>query len=257
MKPTIHQKKIGDHIVLLEIDNPPANTLSKAMKVKMLELLETVEQTLDLRALIITGTGNKFCSGDDLKEAAKNAETEGNIIENLKEFSAVIDRFEALPIPIIAAINGWCIGGGMELALCCDIRIATKDARFITAGVNVGLTASAYRLPRLIGVGRAKRMLLTGTTIDAQEAKNYGLVTDLYDTENLLPAAIEMAKLIAQKAPLAIKATKRIANLALSIPEEEGYFLQQKELEQLANTKDHREALKAFTAKRKPQFKGE
>lgn len=254
--PSLHKQTIESHILLLEIDHPPANTLSKRMKIQFLELLEELEQTNDFRVVIITGRGNKFCSGDDLKEAAQNASKEGRIIENLKHFSAVIDRFEALPIPIVAAINGWCIGGGVELALCCDIRIAAENARFITAGVNVGLTASAYRLPRLIGVGRAKRMLLTGEAVDAQTAKEFGLVTDVFPKAVLLEEAIRLAKMIASKAPLAIKATKRIANVALEVGQEAGYGLQQKELEALAKSEDHRIALKAFQNKETPIFKG-
>ena len=255
--PSIHPTYISEYILLLELDNPPANTLSKVMKQQFIQLLEQVEQNQSLRAIIITGHGTKFCSGDDLKEAAQNASTTGAIINNLRDFSAVIDRFEALPIPVIAAINGWCIGGGLELALCCDIRVAVPTAKFISAGVNVGLTASAYRLPRLIGVGRAKRLLLTGLSIDAQQALQFGLITDIFEPEHLLSKTIELAQLIATKAPLAIKATKRIANVALDVSPKEGYLLQQKELETLAKSADHRAALKAFLRKEKPNFKGE
>lgn len=254
--PTIHQTYISEHVLLLELDNPPANTLSKVMKQQFITLLEKLEQNTTLRAVIITGRGTKFCSGDDLKEAAQNAVKAGGIIDNLKKFSAVIDRFEALRIPTIAAINGWCIGGGLELALCCDIRVAVPNAKFISAGVNVGLTASAYRLPRLIGVGRAKRLLLTGMSIDANKAEQFGLITDIFEPENLIPKTIELAQLIATKAPLAIKATKRIANVALDWSPQEGYIIQQKELETLSKSEDHKTALKAFLAKEKPNFTG-
>ncbi|MGB0932012.1 MAG: enoyl-CoA hydratase/isomerase family protein [Chitinophagales bacterium] len=253
---SLHKKALSPHILLVEIDNPPANSLSKAMKHEFNILLEELEAATSLRVVIFTGRGTKFCTGDDLKEAASNIKKQGNVLHNLRAFSNIIDRIEALSMPVIAAINGWCVGGGLELALCCDIRIAVDSAKFITAGVNVGLTASAYRLPRLIGVGRAKRMLLTGGTIDAQEAKVFGLITDIHTSENLLPEAIRLAELIASKAPLAIQATKRIANTALDLSPSEGYVVQQQELEQLSKTKDHREALKAFGEKRKPDFEG-
>ncbi|MGB0840485.1 MAG: enoyl-CoA hydratase/isomerase family protein [Chitinophagales bacterium] len=256
MATNIHQTYINEHILFLELDNPPANTLSKSMKEQFLEVLADVEQNKMLRALVITGSGQKFCTGDDLKEAVQNAKKQGSIIDNLRHFSSVIDRFEALTIPTIAAINGWCIGGGLELALCCDIRVAVPDAKFISAGVNVGLTASAYRLPRLIGVGRAKRMLLTGATIDAPTALDYGLITDIFEPENLFAETIRLAHSIASKAPLAIKATKAIANAAFDISQKEGYILQQKELETLARSEDHQEALRAFATKRKPNFEG-
>jgi enoyl-CoA hydratase len=257
--PTIHQSYVDSNILLIELDHPPANSLSKAMKNQFLEMLARVEQEAFLRAIIITGRGDKFCTGDDLKEATHHVFNEDHdvIIKNLQRFSEIIDRFEALPIPIIGAINGWCVGGGLELALCCDIRIAVPNAKFITAGVNVGLTASAYRLPRLIGAGRAKFMLLTGTSIYAEQALNYGLITEIVEAEALLPNAIEIARNIASKAPLAVKATKRIANLAFDLSEKEGYLFQQKELEILASSKDYKEALTAFSEKRSPDFKGE
>lgn len=253
---TIHRTDINKHVVLLELDNPPANTLSKTMKVQFINLLAELEQNTLLRAIVITGKGTKFCSGDDLKEAAQNAKKPNGIINNLRNFSAVIDRFEALPIPIIAAINGWCIGGGLELALCCDIRVAVPNATFVSAGVNVGLTASAYRLPRIIGIGRAKRLLLTGDSINAQQAMDFGLITDIFKPENLLTEAIKLANLIATKAPLAIKATKRIANTALDLGIKEGHLNQQKELEKLGQTDDHKAALIAFSNKVKPIFEG-
>ncbi len=256
MHPTIHKSKIGPHILLLELDNPPANSLSKIMKQRFSALLNEVEQDAAIRVLLLTGKGTKFCCGDDLKEAIGNTIKEGGIINNLKAFSEVIDRLEALTIPTVAVINGWCIGGGLELALCCDIRIATDDAQFISAGVNVGLTASGYRLPRLIGIGPAKRMLLTGEKITAAQALRFGLVTEIYPTDQLLPEAIRLAKVIASKAPLAIKATKQIANFALDVSQEESFASQQTILEQLASSADHQEALIAFSEKRPPSFKG-
>jgi len=255
MQPAIHKKKIGHFVRLLEIDNPPANSLSKIMKQKFLAVLEEIEQDNNIRAIVLTGSGNKFCTGDDLKEAMGRT-TGASTLNNLKEFSKVIDRFEALPIPTIAAINGWCVGGGFELALCCDIRVAVPTANFITAGVNVGLTASGYRLPRLIGAGRAKRMLLTGDTITAQQALQFGLITDIYEADNLLPAAIQLAELIASKAPLAVKATKTIVNTSLDMEAKEGYVLQQAILENLAVSEDYRAALAAFNSGKKPSFKG-
>lgn len=253
----LHKSRIAAHIILLEIDNPPANSLSRTTKLQLLQALKEIEADSQARVVIITGKGEKFCSGDDLKEALQNAATEKGVLNNLKEFGVLMDRIEALPIPIIAAINGWCIGGGVELALCCDIRIADHRAKFITAGVNVGLTASAYRLPRLIGVGRAKRMLLTGQAIDAQQAKEFGLVCDVTETEALLPTSIDLARLIATKAPLAIQATKRIANAAFDLSAKEGRLLQEKEIQQLALSQDHQKALAAFSHKRTPIFTGE
>ncbi len=252
----IHRSNISEHIQLFEIDHPPANSLNKATKRQLVELLKEIEQQPSLRCIIITGKGTTFCSGDDLKEALQNSHKEGGILKNLQEFQPIMDRIEALPIPVIAAINGWCIGGGLELALCCDIRMASTNAKFITAGVNVGLSASAFRLPRLIGIAAAKRMLLTGQAIDATQAKAFGLVSDVCEFADLHDNAIALAKVIASKAPLAIQSVKRITNVALDLSEAEGAALQQQEIGQLASTQDHLTALAAFQAKTKPVFEG-
>jgi len=252
----IHQRFIDKHILLLEIDNPPANSLSKKIKNQLIQIVDDIERNKELRCVIFTGKGEKFCSGDDLKEALSNAKTDGGIVSNLKAFGPMLDRIENLPIPTIAAINGWCIGGGVELALCCDIRIAVPKAKFITAGVNVGLVASAFRLPQLIGVGRAKRMLLTGQAINAQQAELFGLVCDISEPENLVQDAIQMAKVIASKAPLSIQATKRLVNMSSNISTEEGSAVWKETVVQLAQSADHREALSAFMEKRTPVFDG-
>lgn len=256
MQPTIHKSSPAKHIVLLEIDNPPANSLSKVIKLRFNELLDELESDKDIRAIIITGRGNKFCAGDDLKEAIQNSKTDGAIIKNLKAFGSIMDRIEALPFPVIAAINGWCIGGGLELALCCDIRLAIDTSQFICAGVNVGLTASGYRLPRIIGVGPAKHMLYTGTPLSVEKAAQYGLVTGVYPTEELLPAALKLAKLIASKAPLAVQATKKIVNTAFDLDLPAAQDFQEEILLTLSDSQDHRNALKAFSVKEKPTFIG-
>jgi len=254
---TIHKSIPAPHIVLLEIDNPPANSLSKVIKKRFIKLLDELEEDKSIRALILTGKGNKFCVGDDLKEAIKNTELSLEVItKNLQKFGQIMDRVEALPFPVIAAINGWCIGGGLELALCCDIRLAIDSAQFICAGVNVGLTASGYRLPRIIGIGRAKQMLYTGTPLSVQKAEQYGLVTGVYTKKELLPAALEIAKTIATKAPLSVQATKRIVNTAYETDFEDSQGIQEKELLVLAASEDYQNALRAFAAKEKPEFVG-
>ncbi len=254
---TIHKSIPAPHIVLLEIDNPPANSLSKIIKKRFIKLLDELEQDKSIRAVILTGKGNKFCVGDDLKEAIKNTELPLEVItKNLQKFGNIMDRVEALPFPVIAAINGWCIGGGLELALCCDIRLAVDSAKFICAGVNVGLSASGYRLPRIIGIGRAKQMLYTGMALPVEKAEQYGLVTGVYNEKELLPAALAMAKVIASKAPLSVQATKRIVNIAYETDFDDSQRIQEKELLALAASEDYQNALRAFAAKQKPDFVG-
>jgi enoyl-CoA hydratase len=247
----IHLSRIGAHAALLEIDNPPANALGRAARRQMLETLDALEADTGLRALVLTGRGRAFCSGDDLKEQeaaqAKGAD-ERKLL--LAEFAAVLARIEAFRAPVIAAVNGWCMGGGLELALCCDIRIASTDARFVCAGVNVGLMASAIRLPRTIGVARAKHMLLTGLPQDAQTALDFGLVTAVYAPDALPAAAAALAERIASRAPLSVEATKRIASLAPN----DALAATPAEMDALVKSADHAEALVAFREKREPKF---
>ncbi|MEM6321275.1 MAG: enoyl-CoA hydratase/isomerase family protein [Bacteroidota bacterium] len=256
MSSTIQRINLSPHIVLLEIDNPPANSLSKKIKERFVSLLDNLEADSDIRTLIITGRGGKFCVGDDLKEAIANIQDLRKVKQNLQQFGQIMDRIEALPFPTIAAINGWCIGGGLELALCCDIRVAVPSAQFICAGVNIGLTASGYRLPRIIGIARAKQMLYTGLPIDASKALSYGLITEIYEGTKLMQAAKNMAITIAQKAPLSLQATKRIVNCAFETNAKQAQSLQEKELLQLAHTEDYKNALSAFAVKQKPIFNG-
>src|SRR5262245_1445646 len=207
----IHQT-IENGVAFLRIDNPPANALGHAARVAFNARLDALETDDAIRAIVLTGTGRSFCSGDDLKE--QQAARSSGKTEHLGEFGRLLDRIESYRSPVIAAINGWCMGGGLELALCCDIRIASADATFTCAGVNVGLMASAYRLPRLIGVARAKQMLLTGSPHDATTAEKFGLVTAVHSPDALMAEATKLAARIASRAPLSVEASKRAAAAA-------------------------------------------
>jgi len=244
----IHKTYLKDKILVLEIDNPPANTLSKKIKNQFGEVLDEIEADKKLRAIIISGRGEN--------EALENAKRDDGILTSLRSFGKVIARFENLPIPTIAACNGWTIGGGLELALCTDIRLGAESARFKGVAVNIGLTASGSRLPKIIGVARAKHMLLTADVVDAETALNYGLITAIHPDDQLLEEAIKLAKLIVTKAPLALKSTKKIINLSQELSENEMNFLGQNELEELSKTKDYKTALIAFANKQTPKFEG-
>ena len=175
--------------------------------------------------------------------------------EDLAGFGRLLERLDATRAPVIAAINGWCIGGGFELALCCDIRVASTEARFTCAGVNMGLMASAYRLPRLIGVSRAKAMLLTGSPHDAATAEHYGLITGLHAPDDLAAAALALAERIAGRAPLSVEATKRVASSrGLAWQPEDSAAMKVADLRVLRRSADHKEAVTAFREKRDPVF---
>jgi enoyl-CoA hydratase/carnithine racemase len=247
MSGTIHVEAIGDAVRLLTIDNPPMNPLGVAMRETFMRTLDEVETHENLRAIVVTGKGRAFCSGDDLKDVSPQG-------EDLAGFGRLLDRLEASRAPIIAAVNGWCVGGGFELACCCDIRIASTEARFVCAGVNMGLMASAYRLPRLIGVSRAKAMLLTGLPHDAETAERFGLVTAVHPPADLRDAAVALAERIASRAPLSVEATKRVAGRAVDLSPEDAAKMQAQDLRVLRRSDDHKEAVRAFREKREPVF---
>ena len=247
MSGAVHVSAVGDGVVQLTIDNPPMNPLGVEMRATFMTALDQVEADQSLRCLVVTGQGRAFCSGDDLKAVSPQG-------EDLAGFGRLLDRLEATRVPVVAAVNGWCVGGGFELALCCDIRLASTEARFVCAGVNVGLMASTYRLPRLIGVSRAKAMLLTGLPHDAETAERYGLVTGLYAPDDLMDAAHRLAERIASRAPLSVEATKRTAGRAVDLSPEDADMMLGAELRVLRKSSDHKAAVAAFRERREPVF---
>jgi enoyl-CoA hydratase/carnithine racemase len=251
----IHRRAIGDHAALIEIDNPPANALGRVARTEMLAHLDALDADTNIRAIVLTGKGKAFCGGDDLKEqqAAQSGGVEARSAQ-LAEFGKVLARIESFRVPVIAAINGFAIGGGLELALCCDIRIASTEASFTCAAVNVGLIASAWRLPRLIGEGAAKHMLLTGSPFSAEQAEKFGLVSAVHAPEALIDAASALAERIASRAPLSVEAAKRVASRAHDLDATEGGRAMNEEVLKLVKSADHAEALAAFREKREPKF---
>lgn len=255
MSEMIRLERLGEHAALLEIDNPPANALGRGARKEFHAHLDALEAGDAVRALVITGTGRAFCGGDDLKEQeATQAHGADARKAQLAEFAKLLDRIEALRLPVIAAVNGFCLGGGLELALCADIRIASTEASFVCAGVNVGLMASVYRLPRLIGVARAKHMLFTGLAYDAKAAERFGLVTAIHKPDILLNEAAKLAHRIATRAPLSVEAAKRMAGMAPALSREAAASAAREELAKLVTSADHAEALAAFREKRTPAF---
>ncbi|HJW42636.1 MAG TPA: enoyl-CoA hydratase-related protein [Rhizomicrobium sp.] len=252
---TIHISRPAAGVALLEIDNPPMNALGRVPRAELLERLDTIDADKLVRAVVLTGRGRAFCSGDDLKEQAEAQKAKSSA--HLGEFGRVLDRIENFRLPVIAAVNGHCLGGGLELASVCDIRIASTAASFVCSGVNVGLLASAYRLPRLIGVARAKHMLLTGLPCDAATAERFGLVTAVHPPDALVTEAVNLTGRIASRAPLSVEAVKRMASLAPNLTMAEAAALSAKEVAVLGRSTDHKEALVAFAEKREPHFKRE
>ncbi|WP_426009314.1 enoyl-CoA hydratase/isomerase family protein [Caulobacter sp. DWR2-3-1b2] len=244
MSATIHVSRPTGSILLVELDAPPANALGLRVRAELVRILDEIAAADDVRAVVLTGRGGVFCAGDDLREASARQGPEA--LEAVQDFNRLMDRVEAVRAPVIAAIDGWCFGGGLELALACDIRLASDRAVFAASGVNIGLMASVVRLPRLIGVARAKVHLLTGAQFGPERALTDGLVNAVHAPDRLLPEAFRLAEWIASRAPLAVEATKRVVD---------GRSYVEEELPALVASADHREAVAAFMAKRAAEFR--
>lgn len=222
-----------------------------------LELLEVIENLGDTRVLIITGSGKAFAAGADVNELLQRDSVMA--LEATKLGTELFTRIEELEIPVIAAINGYALGGGCELAMACDIRIASNKAKFGQPEINLAIIPGAggtQRLPRLVGLGMAKRLVLTGEIIDAETAFRIGLVDEVVEHEKLMDRAKEIANKIVEKSPLAVKIAKRALNASMNMPLREGLKYEASLFALLFSSEDAKEGMRAFLEKRKPEFKG-
>ena len=211
-----------------------------------------------IRAVVLTGAGDKsFVAGADISELAVQTPTGGK--EHAHQGQHVLNLIESMGKPVIAAINGFCLGGGCELAMACTLRIAADTARIGQPEINLGLIpgfAGSQRLARLVGKGRALEMILTGAPITAAEAWRIGLINRVVPAAELLTAARKLAAELASKAPLAVRYAIEATNKGLEMTQAEGAFLETTLFGLIASTEDMREGTRAFLEKRKPEFKG-
>ncbi len=237
---------------ILTIDREKA---LNALNSEVLGDLDAAIDALDLdavRALIITGAGSKsFVAGADIGEMSDLTKAEGEAFG--KKGNDIFRKIESLPIPVIAAVNGFALGGGCELSLACDIRIASENARFGQPETGLGITpgfGGTQRLARTIGVGKAKEMLYTCAQVKASEALALGLVNAVYPIEELLPAAEKMAAAIAANAPIAVRATKKAVNEGLQVDIDKAVEIEEKLFGSCFESADQREGMAAFLERR-------
>ena len=234
------------------------NALSGQLMHELGAILDDFATDADARTLILTGAGRGFCAGADIKERAQPS---GNR-ERPRQASwryGLFNKLEDVPKPVIAAINGPCNGGGFELALCCDFRIASENANFGLGEVKLGvipLAGGTARLPRLIGVGRAKEFLYFGNRVDAHEAYRLGIVNKVVTHEELMTECKKWAAELSEKAPLSLRMLKSCVNIGMQMSLLEALDYESKCGAFLANTEDRKEGMQAFVEKRKPVFKG-
>jgi enoyl-CoA hydratase len=243
-------------VAIATMDNPPANALSPALRDEFIDRLKSLSDDDDVWALIITGAGSKFfAAGADIPTLLDlNRESGLARVRKSRQFYSGIAGFEK---PVIAAINGLCLGGGLEVALACDIRVAAEHAKLGLPEVNLGIIPGAggtQRLPRAVGPGWANYLLFTGEAISAQKALSIGLVQEVVPAETLMEKAREIADKINAKGPLAVRAAKRASSRGFQEPLEKGLDLENQAFSEICGTWDKNEGVRAFLEKRRPKF---
>jgi len=223
-------------------------------------LRETAERAAgleDVRCVIVTGSGTTFAAGADLREV-EAASTAENLAYNA-QLRAAVDAVAALPVPSIAAVNGHAIGGGLELALACTLRVAAAEAKLGMPEARLGIipaTGGLARLPRLVGSARAAKLLLTGDLVGAEEARAIGLVDDVAPAAEVLPEALKLAARIATAAPLSTRAIVETLRADAGLPVAEANLRTEERLATLLDSADRREGARAFLERRDPDFTG-
>ena len=248
-----------DSILIVTINRERAmNALNKETVCELQKVFSYYWTAEDVKCVIITGSGDKaFVAGADIPELGDLDVRSGtDLSANGLYLTKTIQNF---PRPVIAAINGFALGGGCELAMACDIRLASEKARLGQPEVNLGIIpgyGGTQRLSRLVGRGKAMELILTGDMIDAREAHRVGLVDEVYPHEELMTKALEMAAKIASKAPIAVSLAKECINRGLDISLAHGCDLEKANFGQVCGTGDKNEGIEAFMEKRQPKFTG-
>jgi len=253
-KNILWEKKEGVGIITLNREDV-RNALKAEIREDLAAALQLSENDPEVRVLIITGAGKKvFSAGGDIKQMAEN--TMWDILERKLDIFAQIHNF---PKPIIAAINGLALGGGCELAMACDFRIGSENARLGQPEINLGIFpggGATQRLPRLVGAGRAKELIFTGDVLDAREAERIGLLNKVFPAEELMDKTLEIARKICSKGPLALKLAKMAINMGMETGLNIGLGYERLARTLVHGSEDRIEGMRAFIAKRKPDFKG-
>ena len=250
----------GGYVATITIDHPPVNALSAPLLEELEAEIDRLDHDEGVRAIVLMGAGERaFVAGADISEfpSLRAAATEeGGSARGIQKLGA---RMDAARKPFIAAIHGFCLGGGLELAMCCDIRVASEDAQLGQPEIKLGLIpggGGTQRLPRLVGLGRALLLNMTGEFIDASTAYDWGLVERVVPKDELVDTARGLAEAIARQSPVAIGVLRELARTTRDLPLEEGLRREADGFRRCLASEDGAEGVAAFLEKREPQFTG-
>ena len=247
-------------VAIVKINRPKAmNALNSKVLLELYAAFKEIEEDKEVLAVVLTGEGEKaFVAGADIAEMADLDPSGGR--EFAVKGHTALGLIEKFPRPVIAAVNGFALGGGTEVAMACDIRLASEKAKFGQPEVGLGIIpgfGGTQRLMRLVGEGMAKELIFRGNIIKADEALRIGLVQHVYPPEELMPKAVEMAKEISTKGPLAVSTAKSLMNEGLDLGLTDGLSREVESFRQLFGSHDQKEGMKAFLEKRPPDFKAD
>lgn len=249
---------VDNHIAVITLNRPEAaNAMSRALLDNLDQVVLEVNRNQQIYCVVITGSGNKaFCAGADLKE--RSGMTNEEVVKAVQYIGKTVTEVESINVPVIAALNGVAFGGGLELALACDIRIAANTIKLGLTETSLAIIPGAggtQRLPRLIGIGKAKQLIYTAKAITAEEAFSIGLVEQLTTEDELLDTAINIAKTIAKNGPIALRQAKSAINQGSQVDLKAGLEIEHLCYKKTIPTNDRLEGLLAFKEKRSPVYK--
>ena len=250
--------EVSDSIALIKFNRPEAlNALNKLMLNELEEALKSSVNNKEIKGVILTGSGKSFIAGADIAEFLK---MDAQAAVSFAEYGQnnICNRIENAAKPVIAAINGWCLGGGNEIAMACDLRLASANAVFSQPEASIGILpmwGGVKRLIRLVGLSKAKELILTCNKISADEALSIGLINNIVEYDNLLDEAYSVMRKILANAPAAVKLGKAALNYAAEFSIHDACELEQKLANLLFSSEDKKEGMRAFIEKRRPEFK--
>jgi len=250
------QIKVQDGLMTITLNSPPVNALSTAVLQALDRACDQVEKDASIRAVVITGAGPAFSAGADVREIGSLTTAEDAQAKSANG-TRIFSRIEALPVPVIAAISGLCLGGGMEMAMACHIRLCSDRARLGQPEVNIGLIpgwGGTQRLPRLATKGAALRMILTGDMISAQQAYQVGIVDEVVPDAELLRQATGLAQRVASKSKVAVRQILKVVREGLETSLAQGLERENQAFAEVCRSQDAREGVTAFLEKRQPKF---